>query len=216
MIRSTGQLVEPLDRKKVDIQSNPNRPMSYISCLPSRRHHSRHECCYPLRIVLSGSSFQGIRAFECIGPENLHLPAVTSLRADDHNPPIPGPVRKHMLDDRSRVPLQLRIAGVMHLDGCWHSASLRWSDDHRDLPRLLRPPQGKSKLLSCHVKNTLNLACRVSPFSPACFAQGREAGTHRLAESWSTSDHCERLGLSGLPIASRKMALLPSACGEKN
>jgi hypothetical protein len=50
--------------------------------------------------MVAGTPFQRIRAFERIRPENLHLPPVTSLRADDQYLPLPWPIRKDVFDTR--------------------------------------------------------------------------------------------------------------------
>ena len=50
--------------------------------------------------MLAGTPFQRVRAFERIRPENLHLPPVTSLRADDQYLPLPWPIRKDVFDTR--------------------------------------------------------------------------------------------------------------------
>ena len=71
--------------------------------------------------MLAGTPFQRVRAFERIRPENLHLPPVTSLRADDQYLPLPWPIRKDVLDTSDHVSLQLEIAGIVHLDFHCHT-----------------------------------------------------------------------------------------------
>ena len=62
-----------------------------------------------MRVMLPGTSLQSAGALETVRSENLHLPFIRILRADNRKPPISGPIRKHMLDYRNRVPLHLRI-----------------------------------------------------------------------------------------------------------
>ena len=77
--------------------------------------------------MLAGTPFQRVRAFERIRPENLHLPPVTSLRADDQYLPFPWPIRKDVFDTSDHVSLQLEIAGIVHLDFHCHTKSVRQS-----------------------------------------------------------------------------------------
>ena len=67
-----------------------------------------------MRFMLAGGAFQRIRALERIGTNNLHLPPIIRLRSDDRNPPVPGPIREHMFDDRSNLCWQTRISRVLH------------------------------------------------------------------------------------------------------
>jgi hypothetical protein len=67
------------------------------------------------RSMLSRRTLQRIRPFECIGSNNLHLPSVIRLRSDNQNPPIPGPIRKHVLNHCSDFTLQCSIARVLQL-----------------------------------------------------------------------------------------------------
>jgi len=108
----------------------------FRSRLPPR-HHPRNKCRYPLRIMLPGSSFQSIRTFECLGTEDLHLPPVIRLRADGRNPPVPGPIRKHMFDDRSYL-CQTRISRVLHLHRNCHTARKYHHASHSRKPRATR------------------------------------------------------------------------------
>ena len=71
--------------------------------------------------MLAGTPFQRVRAFERIRPENLHLPPVTSLRADDQYLPLPWPIRKDVFDTSDHVSLQLEIARIVHLDFHCHT-----------------------------------------------------------------------------------------------
>ncbi len=92
-------------------------------------------------------TLQRVRPFEGIRPNNLHLPSVIGLRTHNRNPPISGPVGKHMFDDRSNICLQTRIPRMLHLDRNCHTA--------KDISANLRPqttrnpwrnlPRGSSK-----------------------------------------------------------------------
>jgi len=111
---------------------------------------------------------------------NPHVPPVTPLRADDHNPPIPEPTGEHMLDHRCHIALQSRIAGVVHLDRYSHTKSLRqshccrrhphWTVQHKGAAGMCRGislkslPQVRYKKNQAVRKTTLNLS---RPSGPA-------------------------------------------------
>jgi hypothetical protein len=88
------------------------------------RHHLRNNRANCARFVLSGSSFERIRPLECIRSCNLHLPPVVRLRPNDRNTPVARPVGKYVLDHCNHIPLQLRIAGVMHLHCHCHTRTV--------------------------------------------------------------------------------------------
>jgi hypothetical protein len=48
--------------------------------------------------MLAAGTLQRIRPLKTVRPGNLHLPAVIRLRANNRHLPIPGPLRKQMLD----------------------------------------------------------------------------------------------------------------------
>lgn len=75
--------------------------------------------------MLAGTPFQRVRALEGIRPENLHFPLFASLRADDQHLPLPWPIGQGVFDTRDHVPLQLGIAGIVHLDSHCHTESVR-------------------------------------------------------------------------------------------
>jgi hypothetical protein len=72
--------------------------------------------------MLTGGAFQRVRPLERIWPGNLHLPPVVRLRSDDRNPPIPGAIRKRMLDNRRNLNTHSWFtARVMHLHRNCHT-----------------------------------------------------------------------------------------------
>jgi hypothetical protein len=79
------------------------------------RHHPRDKPRDGLRLVLPCGAFEGVLPLEGIWPDNLHLPAVVRLGADNRNPPVPRPIREHVLDHRGDFPLHCRVARVLHL-----------------------------------------------------------------------------------------------------
>jgi len=90
---------------------------------PPRRHHPRHKTPDDLRFMLARGAFKRVRALEGIGTSNLHFPPVIRLRADDRNTPIPGPIRKRMLNDGHNLrPHRRHAARVMHLYRNCHTA----------------------------------------------------------------------------------------------
>jgi hypothetical protein len=83
-------------------------------------------------IMLASTSLQGVRALKGVGAGNLQFPAVTSLRANDQDTPVPGAIGEDMFDKRNYVPLYLWIAGVVRLhDDCHISESTPSGDGER-------------------------------------------------------------------------------------
>ncbi len=78
-----------------------------------------------MRLMLSGRALKCVRSLKRIRPRNLHLPPVTGLRAYDHDPPVPRSIRKDVFDDRSHVPLRLRVAAIVHFHHHCHTKSVR-------------------------------------------------------------------------------------------
>ena len=90
---------------------------------PPRRHHPRHKTPDDLRLMLARGAFKRVRPLEGIGTSNLHFPLVIRLRGDDRNTPIPGPIRKGMLNDGHNLrPHRRHAARVMHLHRNCHAA----------------------------------------------------------------------------------------------
>jgi len=70
-------------------------------------------------LMRPGRPFENESALEPIRTGNFHLPLVIRLRANDEDPPISRPIRKHVLDDRNHIRPKNRIAGMMHFhDHC--------------------------------------------------------------------------------------------------
>jgi hypothetical protein len=92
--------------------------------------------------MLTGGAFQRVRPLEGIWSSNLHLPPVARLRADDQNPPIPGPIRKRVLNHCSDFTLHCSIARVLHLDRNCHTAPK--ISPPLPLPQTMRHPREDS------------------------------------------------------------------------
>ena len=103
--------------------------------------------------MLAGRPFQRVRAFEGVWPKNLHLPSVTSLRANNQHLPLPRSIREHVFDTCHHFPLQLEIARIVHLDSDRHTESVRqvrgrgcrWLSDLRYMRHGPRTAQTTSK-----------------------------------------------------------------------
>jgi hypothetical protein len=67
------------------------------------------------RPVFVSRTLERIRPLEGVRPDDLHLPAVIRLGADDRNPPISSPIGKHMLNHRRNFPWLGGITRVLHL-----------------------------------------------------------------------------------------------------
>jgi hypothetical protein len=62
--------------------------------------HPRNNRSYDTRLMLSYCALKGVGALESIGPGNLHLPPICTLRSQDHYAPFPGPVSQDVFDHR--------------------------------------------------------------------------------------------------------------------
>jgi len=61
-----------------------------------------------------------------VGVDRDHtLVGARSGRWLKRRPLVPRPIRKHVLDDRDHIPLQLRTTGVMHLYWNFHTQGVR-------------------------------------------------------------------------------------------
>ena len=69
-----------------------------------------------------------IRPLKTIGTGNPHLPPVIRLRPNNRNPPIPGPIGKHMLNRGQNTRPQLRVSRVMNLHRHCHTFLIRTRD----------------------------------------------------------------------------------------
>src|SRR5579864_9483913 len=126
--------MEPWWRKQRQSELELKTRLSVLRKYPTSIHRSsstrQHPCKnggHCARLMLAHRALKRVGTLEGVGPRNLHLPAIVSLRSDDDHPPVSGTLRKHVIHHGGDIPLHLRIARVVHFDRYRHTQSLRHS-----------------------------------------------------------------------------------------